>query len=232
MSHLTEFSNALAFVERLLEEEVSDFEMRYRDHGRLGWFHVNFPLTGMLPLSYITEVYSRLLTEVEGSRLKRERKSAYKQFVTRAYLAYRAAQYQPQSGTRHHLRGCLAHITQALQLMEKSKVYDDEQPVHWSEVYRTECPRGQDTSEEHTSPKEYWLLFKLESLWPVLDLSVRILRLVMPDCWGTWDEWEGSLYQDEWLQQFILDSSLSLTKTYPGASQEAEVAQPRDPSTL
>lgn len=230
MSHLTEFSNALAFVERLLEEEVSDFEMRYRHHGKLGWFRMKFPLAGMLPLDYITDVYSRLLTEVESSRLKHERKLTYRKFITRAYLAYRAAQYQPQSGTRHHLRGCLAHITQALELMEKSKEYDAEQPVHWSEVYRSDCTKRHVTSKHHTPPEEYWLLFKLESLWPVLDLSVRILRIVMPDCWGTWDEWEASLYQEEWLQQFIIDSRLSLTRV-PLRLSQVEIAQPSDKST-
>ncbi|KAK5635773.1 hypothetical protein RRF57_011485 [Xylaria bambusicola] len=223
MSHLTEFSNALAFLERLLREEVSDLEMDHRDHGKLGWFCVQFPLAGMLPLAYITEYYSRLHVEVEGSRLKPERKAIHRQFMTKAYLAYRAAQYQPHSGTKHHLRGCLFHITQALQIIEKSKEYDDEQPVHWSEVYPATFLEGY---ANHTPPEEYWLLFKLESLWPVLDLSVRVLRLVMPDCQETWDEWEATLYQEGWLQQFILDSRLSLAKIPLDASRQIDMARP------
>ncbi|KAI0509238.1 hypothetical protein F5B22DRAFT_618161, partial [Xylaria bambusicola] len=149
--------------------------------------------------------------------------------MTRAYLAYGAAQYQPRLGTKHHLRSCVSHITQALQIIEKSKEYDDEEPVHWSEVYRTKSPEDHSDHTNHTPPDEYWLLFKLESLWPVLDLSVRILRLVMPDCQETWNEWEATLYQDEWLQQFILDSRLSSTKAPLDALRQVDMAQPSIP---
>ncbi|KAI0904499.1 hypothetical protein F4823DRAFT_205556 [Ustulina deusta] len=204
MSHLTEFSRVLAYVERLLGEEVPDSEM-IQHHGRLGCAAIQFPLAGMPSLGQVTEFYSRLNIKVESSRLKHERKMVYRQFITAAYLAHRAARYQPQRGTKYHLRDCLAHITEALRLMEMSKEYDDDQPVHWSEVYRTEH------SIHHTPPAEYWLLFKLKSLLPVLRFSVRILWLVFPDCSGTWDEWEASLCRKEWLQQFILDSRMSWT---------------------
>ncbi|KAI0975847.1 hypothetical protein F4678DRAFT_285027 [Xylaria arbuscula] len=200
MSHLTEFSHVLAFVERLLRDEVSDIEMNKRDHGQLGERAVQFPLTGVPSLSQVSEFYSRLNTEVESSRLKRERKKVYRQFISAAYFAHRSAQYQPQCGTKYHLRDCLAEITKALRLMERSKEYDDDQPVHWSEVYSAE------PAQQQTAPDECWLLFKLESLWPVLRLSIRILRLVLPGCKDTWIEWEESLFRKEWLQQFIIDS--------------------------
>ncbi|KAI0540373.1 hypothetical protein GGR58DRAFT_511703 [Xylaria digitata] len=203
MSHLTEFSLVLANVERLIGGDVPDWRIRH-DHGQFGGVSVYFPLVGMPPLSQVEEFYSSLNFEVERSRLKHERKIAYRQFISAAYLAHDACEkHQPQQGSIYHLRGCVAYISRALRLMERSKEYDDDQPVHWSEVYRTESTR------HHTPPEEYWLLFKLRSLWPVLRLSVRILRLAFPYCFVTWEEWDASLCQKEWLQQFILDSRTS-----------------------
>ncbi|KAI0432007.1 hypothetical protein F5Y09DRAFT_172098 [Xylaria sp. FL1042] len=221
MSHLTEFSHVLAYVERLLREEVPDSEMIERGHDRLRCIPVRFPLVGMPPLSQVAEFYTRLSSEVVASRLKHERKMVYKQFITEAYLAHRAIQYQPELGTMYHLRDCLAHITKALRLMERGKEHDDDQPVHWSEVYPTE------PAQHDTPPEEYWLLFKLESLLPVLRLSVRILRLVFPgkEYAYTWDEWEDSLCRKEWLQQFILDSRMSWTKAPLHAPRRAEVVR-------
>ncbi|KAI1275434.1 hypothetical protein F5Y07DRAFT_370021 [Xylaria sp. FL0933] len=228
MSHLTEFSHVLAYVERLLGEEVPDSEIIKRGHSRLRCVAVRFPLVGMPSLSQVTEFYSRLSGEVEESRLKHERKTAYKQFITEAYLAHRAAHYQPESGTMYHLRACLVHITKALWLMERSKDYDDDQPVHWSEVYPIE------PAQHDTAPEEYWLLFKLESLLPVLRLSVRILRLVFPgeEYSDTWDEWEDSLCRKEWLQQFILDSRTSLTKAPQHAPRRVDVVRAGRSETL
>ncbi|KAI1423428.1 hypothetical protein F5Y12DRAFT_716380 [Xylaria sp. FL1777] len=216
MSHLSEFSNVLGYVKRLLREEVPAIEIMRRGHGRLG-LAVRFPLAGTPSLSQITGFYSRLNIVVESSRLQHERKRMHRKFITEAYLAHRAAQYQPRWGTKYHLRGCLAHITKALRLMERSKEYDDDQPVHWSEVYRKE------PLQEHQAPEEYWLLLKLKSLLPLLRLSVRILRLILRDCSATWDEWEASLYRREWLQQFILDSRMSFSRALVHAPRRVDL---------
>ncbi|KAI0468857.1 hypothetical protein F4859DRAFT_489135 [Xylaria cf. heliscus] len=201
MSHLTEFSLVLAYVKRRLggaEESAGDL---YRYHGRFGGVPVPFPLPGIPSPDQVAEFYARLNIEVERSQLHPKRKNAYQRFTSAAYHAHRAvAENQPKCGSVWHLQSCLTYITKALRIMEKSKEYEDEHPVHWSEVYRDE-PR-----QHTTPPEEYWLLFKLESLLPVLRLSVRILRFVFPDCCRTWDEWEDSLCRKEWSQQFILDS--------------------------
>jgi hypothetical protein len=171
---------------------------------------VRFPLPGIPALGEVTEFYSHLNEEVERSRLEAERKTLYSQFTSAAYLAHGAVSgTQMQWGNVWHLQDCVEYIAGALRLMERSKEYDDDHPVHWSEVYRFE------SSEHHTPPAEYWLLFKLESLLPVLRLSVRIFRLIFPDCSGTWDEWERSLCREEWLQQFILDSRKPSWKEMP-----------------
>ncbi|KAI0455750.1 hypothetical protein F5B21DRAFT_503039 [Xylaria acuta] len=210
MSHLTEFSLVLAYVKRRLagEEPASDL---YRYHGKLGGVAVRFPLPGIPSLDQVAEFYTRLNIEVETSRLRPERKEAYKRFTSASYHAHRAAtENQPQWGSAWHLQACLTYITKAIRIMETSEEYEDGHPVHWSEVYPAERP------QQHTTPpEEYWLLFKLESLLPVLRLSVRILRLVLPDCCRTWDEWEDSLCRKEWLQQFILDSRASSWERIP-----------------
>ncbi|KAI1738103.1 hypothetical protein F4680DRAFT_426113 [Xylaria scruposa] len=209
MSHLTEFSLVLAYAKRRLRggESVGDM---YRDHGQLGGDEpVRFPLPGIPSLDQVEEFYTRLNIEVEKSRLHPERKIAYRRFTSAAYHAHRAVtQNQPQQGSVWHLQGSLTYITKALRIMEKSKEFEDKHPVHWSEVYPKYA--------EHTMPpEEYWLLFKLESLLPVLRLSVRILWLLFPACKHTWREWESSLCSDEWLQQFILDSRTSSWRRIP-----------------
>ncbi|GAW21327.1 hypothetical protein ANO14919_108460 [Xylariales sp. No.14919] len=208
MSHLTEFSRVLAYVERLLGGEAPPIE-GICQHGQFGVVRVWFPLIGIPPLKQVGEFYSDLNTEVERSQLKRERKTVYRKFISAAYLAHHAAEeHQPHWGSIYHLQSCLSYITLALRLMERSKEYDDGQPVHWSEVYREGSPQSH-------PPGEYWLLFKLESLLPVLRLSVRILRLVLPHCSHTWEEWEASLCRKEWLEQFILDSRMSSCRSIP-----------------
>ncbi|KAI3321521.1 hypothetical protein HD806DRAFT_502778 [Xylariaceae sp. AK1471] len=198
MSRLTEYSFLLAYIKRRFEGEEPTIKM---DHGQFGGVTVRLPLAGIPALDNVTEFYSRLNTEVERSRLEPERKIVYRQFACAAYLAHHVvAENQLQWGTVWHLQDCITYITQAFRLMERSKEYDDGHPVHWSEVYQSEG------SEHQTPPAEYWLLFKLESLLPVLRLSVRVFRLIFSDCSGTWDEWEGSLCRKDWLQQFILDS--------------------------
>jgi hypothetical protein len=200
MSHLTEYSILLAYVKRRLQGD----EPATEKHGQFGGIAVQFPLTAVPSLGQVEKFYGQLHTEVENSRLQPERKIMYRKFVWSAYLAHCAVEKnQPRWGTVWHLGECVSVLNKALRLMEKSKEYDDGHPVHWSEVYRVEG------SEHDTSPEEYWLLFKLESLLPVLRLSVRILRLILPDCSGTWNEWEDSLCRKEWLQQFILDSRKS-----------------------
>ncbi|KAH8156424.1 hypothetical protein CIB48_g11824 [Xylaria polymorpha] len=188
MSHLTEFSLVLAYVKRRLgggEESVCE----YRHHGQFGGEPFTFPLPGIPSPDQVAEFYTRLNIEVESSPLHPERKK-----------------HIGDSHLRHTTRTVLSRKTS--QNQEQSKEYDDRHPVHWSEVYRP-------ASSQHTTPPEYWLLFKLESLLPVLRLSVRILRLVLPDCKMTWDEWEYSLCRKEWLQQFILDSRVSSWKSTP-----------------
>ncbi|KAI8948127.1 hypothetical protein F4801DRAFT_474061 [Xylaria longipes] len=209
MSHLTEFSLVLAYVKRRLGGEKPVGES-YRYHGEFGGVTVDFPLLGIPSLEQVAGFYTRLNVEVERSRLRPERKRTYQRFTSAAYHAHRAAtENQPRKGSIWHLRDCLTYITKALRIMENSKEYEDKHPVHWSEVYRPGC------SQCTTTPEEYWLLFKLESLLPVLRLSVRILRLVFPDCHTTWTEWEYSLCRKEWLQQFKLDSRMSSWKRIP-----------------
>ncbi|KAI1123905.1 hypothetical protein F5Y10DRAFT_280551 [Nemania abortiva] len=204
MSHLTEFSILLNYVKRRLRGEESTGE-QYRHHGRFAGVTVWLPPPGIPSLHQVAEFYSRLSIEVETSRLEPERKMAYQRFVSAAYLAHRATEAnQPPWGFVWHLEDCVVYITKALRLMEESKQYDDSHPVHWNEVYRGEY--SPDCSQHAIPPQEYWLRFKLESLLPLLRLSVRILRLAFPDCSGTWDEWEDSLCGKEWLQQFVLDS--------------------------
>ncbi|GAP90204.1 hypothetical protein SAMD00023353_4200460 [Rosellinia necatrix] len=206
MSHLTEFSMLLAYIKRRLRYEESSGE-KYRDHGRFGGVPVHFPL-GIPRPSQVAKFYSNLNAEVEGSQLDPERKTSYRRFISAAYLAHRAAdENQPQSGSVWHLEDCLDYITKALRLMERSKEYDDGHPVHWSEVYPPEH------RQNGRCPEEHWMLFKLESLLPVLRLSVRIFRLAFPDC--EWDEWERSLCHKQWLQQFILDSRASSREQMP-----------------
>ncbi|KAI1748752.1 hypothetical protein F4782DRAFT_515627 [Xylaria castorea] len=208
MSHLTEFSLVLAYAKRRLRggESTSD---SVRHHGRFGGVTVEFPLLGIPSLDQVAEFYTHLNIEVEKSRLQPERKTAYKRFTSAAYHAHRAVtENQPHFGSVWHLQGCLTYITKALRIVEKSKEFEDRHPVHWSEVY-PEC------SEHNTPPEEYWLLFKLESLLPVLQLSVCILRLLFPDCHMTWNEWGNSLCREEWLQQFILDSRMSSWRRIP-----------------
>ncbi|KAI0445807.1 hypothetical protein F4803DRAFT_108130 [Xylaria telfairii] len=208
MSHLSEFSLVLAYVKRRLRGR-EESACGYRHHGQFGGVPVPFPLPGIPSPHQVAEFYTRLNIEVERSRLHPERKKAYRRFTSAAYHAYRSvAENQPKWGSVWHLQSCLAYITKALRIAEQSKEFDDGHPVHWSEVYRP-------GSSQHATPPEYWLLFKLESLLPVLRLSVRILRLILPDCVVTWDEWEDSLCRKEWLQQFILDSRVSSWKSAP-----------------
>ncbi|KAI0401573.1 hypothetical protein F4802DRAFT_421560 [Xylaria palmicola] len=214
MSHLTEFSLLLAYVKRRLGGEEEARSEEFWDHGRFAGVVVNFPLCGVPSFDQVAGFYSRLNIEVERSRLRPERKTMYRRFTSAAYLAYRAAQEnQPTKGSVWHLQDCVGYITKALRLMEKSKEYDDGNPVQWSEVYRTESA-PHDTPLPR-SPAEFWLLFKLESLLPVLGLSVCILRAAFPDCKDTWNEWEASLRREEWIQQFILDSRTSSWRKIP-----------------
>ncbi|KAI1149963.1 hypothetical protein F4825DRAFT_428652 [Nemania diffusa] len=223
MSHLTEFSILLDYVKKRLRGEEFASE-QYRHHGQFAGVVVQLPLTGIPSSSQVAEFYTQLNAEVAMSQLKPERKMMYQRFASAVYLAHRASEEnQPLSGSVWHLEGCVTYITKALRLMEKSQEYDDSHPVHWNEVYLGEW------SQHATHPADYWLLFKLESLLPLLQLSVRILRLVFPDCLVTWDEWDHSLCGEEWLRQFVLDSRTSFP---PRASRLADTIRPSSSETL
>ncbi|KAI0099838.1 hypothetical protein GGR51DRAFT_386189 [Nemania sp. FL0031] len=224
MSHLTEFSILLSYVKRRLRgEESTDEQYQY---GRFAGVTVQLPLPGVPSSRQVAEFYSRLSVEVEISRLEPERKMAYQRFASAAYLAHRATEEnQPPFGFVWHLEDCVTYITKALRQMEQSKEYDDSHPVHWSEVYRGERPP--EWTQHTTPPQEYWLLFKLESLLPVLRLSVRILRLAFPDCSQIWNEWENGLCGKEWLQRFVLDTRMSCCSMTPlHAPCQADGADP------
>ncbi|KAI0162097.1 hypothetical protein GGR57DRAFT_453119 [Xylariaceae sp. FL1272] len=210
MSHLTEYTLLLTLVKELLDQ---DKKPTAEEHGQFGGTTVQFALYRGPSPKEVGDFYGCLRIEVEQSRLRPRRKSLYKKFARRAYQAHRSfREGQPVVGTVWHLHECIHFLIQAFKAMEEAQEYDDDgrHPVHWSEVYRAE-------GLDQQPPQEYWLLFKLESLLPVLRLSVIILRLVFPDCVETWNEWEKDLCRKEWLQQFILDSrksSLSAMPTY------------------
>ncbi|KAI8627845.1 hypothetical protein F5Y19DRAFT_477012 [Xylariaceae sp. FL1651] len=207
MSHLTEYSLLLDYVKSRFEGRELAKQV---EHSQFGGVTVSFPLAELPSLTEVNDFYSRLNVEVERSQLKPHRKSAYRKFIREAYFAhYTVGEYQPRWGTIWHLQDTVFHLVKALRIMEEGKEYDDAYPVHWSEVYQVEV------SENRISPPEYWLLFKLESLLPVLRLSVRVLRLIFPDCYETWNEWEDSLCRKEWLQDFILDSKKSSRRVIP-----------------
>ncbi|KAI1261700.1 hypothetical protein F5Y18DRAFT_197455 [Xylariaceae sp. FL1019] len=208
MSHLTEYTLLLTLVKELLDQDRTPTA----EQGRFGGTTVQFALYRGPSPNEVGNFYRRLWLEVEQSRLRPRRKSVYKRFVRYAYQAHRSLKEgQPVVGTVWHLQDCIHFLIQAFKAMEEAQEYDDDRhPVHWSEVYRAE-------GLDQQTPQEYWLLFKLESLLPVLRLSVIVLRLVFPDCDETWNEWEADLCRKEWLQQFILDSrnsSFSAMPTY------------------
>ncbi|XXH03146.1 hypothetical protein Hte_009540 [Hypoxylon texense] len=165
---------------------------------------IRYPLSGVEHSTRVDCFYRDLLDEVERSGLHEKRKELYKKFQNRVVNAHVALEkHQSRLGTTSGLRAPLAHINAALKLIKELKDFDDEHPVHWSEIFPTQDAQGK------SSPDERWLLFKLESLRPCLVFLVRIFRRVLPDCSVMWDECEKSLLRKEWMFQFILDSPKS-----------------------
>ncbi|KAI1772730.1 hypothetical protein F4818DRAFT_425369 [Hypoxylon cercidicola] len=172
------------------------------------WIH--FPLAGLEHSTRVARFYQELLDEVERSRLHEKRKELYRKFQNRVVFAHIAhEEIQVVLGTASRLRTSLAHLHVALKLMKELKEYDDEHPVHWSEVFPTQSAQG------NLSPEELWFLFKLESLRPCLVALVRLLRQVLPDCSVLWNECEGNLLRREWIFQFILDLPKPLETQVP-----------------
>lgn len=171
---------------------------------------IQYPLAGIEHSTRVALFYSQLLDEVERSRLHERRKELYRKFQNRVVVAHVALEEnQTHLGTTSRLRTPLAHLDAALKLIKELKDFDDEHPVHWSEVFPIQSAQGK------SSPDELWLLFKLESLRPCLVFLVRLFRRVLPDCSFLWDECEGSLLRKEWIFQFILDSPTSLEIPVP-----------------
>ncbi|KAI1328689.1 hypothetical protein F5Y16DRAFT_147315 [Xylariaceae sp. FL0255] len=208
MSHLTEYSSILGHVMSLLEGEEPS---AYTEFGRLGGVLVQFPLPAR-PLDELEEFYRSNQLEVESSCLQSRRKCLYGKFIQAAYRAHWAVRQGPKYGSVYHLQTCVSYILEAFKIMEEAKEFDDGTPVGWSEVY---IGRNSKAGIALHEPQEYWLLFKLESLFPVLELSIRVLRLILPDLDDVWDEWEYTLLQETWLQQFIIDSRASSYKDIP-----------------
>ncbi|KAI1077484.1 hypothetical protein F5B20DRAFT_262637 [Whalleya microplaca] len=175
------------------------------DMGRFQFYTgpIEFPLAKVKSSALIFEFYQSRNKEVEQSELDERRKKLYKRFKDQVFLAHVAIEQVTPYGTVRNLRGPLAHLFRAVNLMTELKDYDDEHPVHWSEVYPHE------SMQNETSPVNFWLNYKLESVQPCLILLVQIFRLVFPDRLDIWDEWESSLEKKEWILQFVLDSAKS-----------------------
>lgn len=171
---------------------------------------IRFPLAGAEHSSRVDMFYGKLLEEVEGSRLDETRRTLYRKFTCKVVSAHVALEEnQTNIGTISKLQTPLTHLAAALRLVAKLKEYDDEHPVHWSEVFPTQSVKS------NLSPDELWFHFKLESIRPCLVFLVRLLRLVLPYHSDTWNECEESLTRKEWMDQFILDSPRPLNMPIP-----------------
>ncbi|KAI1655873.1 hypothetical protein F4813DRAFT_365605 [Daldinia decipiens] len=160
-----------------------------------------FPLVGVEPSNRVAQFYEELVTEVEQSRLRDGRKKLYRRFVNRVIAAHATVEdIRVPLGTVSTLRHPLAHLDIALNRMTDLIEYDNEHPIHWSEVFPIENAKSQ------LSPSELWLHFKLESIRPCLVFLVRLLGLVLPKYSDMWRECDKSLTSKEWIIQFILDS--------------------------
>ncbi|KAL7620971.1 hypothetical protein AAE478_008282 [Parahypoxylon ruwenzoriense] len=185
-----------------------------------------FPLAGVEPSRRVAQFYGELLGEVERSRLEDKRKKLYRKFICRVIAAHVSVEKVGLSmGTTSNLRQALAHIDVALRLIRKLKDYDDDHPVHWSEVFPIE------NMPKHSPPDRLWRDFKLESIRPCLVFLVRILRLVLPDCSDMWNECESSLTRKGWILQFILDSPKSLKRSMaPHPLKRSDLLAPPRPA--
>ncbi|KAI1645837.1 hypothetical protein F4815DRAFT_443650 [Daldinia loculata] len=186
---------------------------------------VRFPLAGVEPSNRVAQFYEELLAEVEQSRLRDRRKKLYRQFVNRVIAAHAAVEDAGVPlGTVSMLRNPLAHLDIALNRMADLIEYDNEHPIHWSEVFPIENTKSQ------LSPSELWLHFKLESIRPCLVFLVRLLGLVLPKYSDMWRECDESLTSTEWIAQFILDSPRapreSPSARRPGIDLSSQQANP------
>ncbi|KAI1488379.1 hypothetical protein F5X96DRAFT_84666 [Biscogniauxia mediterranea] len=170
---------------------------------------VELPLTGPT-LKELYGFYQGRFATIKHSKLAIRRKELYIKFTQHTYYAYDAVNRGPsQAGTVLNLREAVVHLLKALRLVEKTKDFDDANPVQ-----RTEWPlRGPPGAKE--TPEESWLCFKLASIQPCLRLSVRVLRLIFPECSDIWHECEESLTMAEWVLQFVLDSKRSQERSLP-----------------
>ncbi|KAI0011393.1 hypothetical protein F4779DRAFT_226584 [Xylariaceae sp. FL0662B] len=171
---------------------------------------IQFPLAKAKSSTLIFEFYQSRNKEVERSGLEKKRKNLYRRFKDQVFLAHVAIeQVKGPFGTARNLRGPLAHLFRALNLMTELKDYDDECPVNWSEVYPCE------SMQVETPPGDFWSNYKLESIQPCLVLLVQIFRLMFPDRSDIWDECERSLELKEWIFSFVLDSEKSQRRSMP-----------------
>ncbi|KAI0883823.1 uncharacterized protein GGS22DRAFT_166165 [Annulohypoxylon maeteangense] len=174
------------------------------DH--LATFHlwrglIQFPLIGVAHSSRIACFYKGLVAEVDQSRLDDKRKELYRKFTARVISAHVAVEgVGAPFGTVSNLRKPLCRLAAALEIMVALKEYDDDHPIHWSEVFPTE------DAPCSMSPQDLWLHFKLKSIRPCLIFLVRILRLLLPGYSEWWNECEESFRRKQWMLLFVLDS--------------------------
>ncbi|KAI5867430.1 hypothetical protein GGS23DRAFT_177573 [Durotheca rogersii] len=200
MSRFTEYCEWIVTARKCLDGEPPPGHLAKFRLGRL----VQFPLRGIEPSRRVAQFYQELLGEIEQSRLDDTRKRLYRKFTRRVVAAHVAVEeVKVPIGTVSNLRKALARLSAALNLIITLKDYDDEHPVHWSEVFPTE------SMPLKSSPDRLWHDFKLESIRPCLVCLVRILRLVLPDFTDMWDECEASLTGKQWILLFVLDSPKS-----------------------
>ncbi|KAI1499989.1 hypothetical protein F5X99DRAFT_259865 [Biscogniauxia marginata] len=162
---------------------------------------VPFPLTGLPPLKEIHGFYQNRFVQIEKSGLAPHRKALYTQYIQQVYYAYAAVERgRPPRGTVADLRSLVVHLLYAVNLMAETKDFDDANQIHgleWAFLGSTEA---------NMSPEDSWQSFKLESIWPCILLSVKILRLLFPDCSGVWNECDKGLRMNGWSSQFVIDS--------------------------
>ncbi|KAI5922308.1 hypothetical protein F4810DRAFT_291701 [Camillea tinctor] len=171
---------------------------------------VKFPVIKPTSLKYIHGFYQLRFFVINNSKLAEYRKKSYIKFTQQIYHAFDAADRdQPLDGTVLDLREVVIHLLKALQIIEKTKDFDDANPVQ-----RAEWPHNGPAGVTETAA-DSWLCFKLRSIQPCLELSVSILRLIFPDCSEIWDECDASFKMDEWMFQFILDSRRSQERSMP-----------------
>ncbi|KAI0600621.1 hypothetical protein F4775DRAFT_590179 [Biscogniauxia sp. FL1348] len=170
---------------------------------------VAFPLTRPT-LREIHRFYQDRFVIIQYSKLAPRRKELHTQFTQQIYYAYGAVDRDlSQPDTVVDLREAIIHLLKALRLVEKTKDFDDANPVQKTE-WLLSGPAG-----ARETPEESWLCFKLASIQPCLQLSVQILRSIFPDCSDIWDECDKSLAMQEWVLQFILDSQRSQERSLP-----------------